>query len=103
MYSASQKVLISGDMLLPSISTNIPVIAANPLGNPLKYFLDSIERFRELPEDTLVLPSHGRPFRGINLRVDQLVEHHRVRCNVLLAAATKSWKSCSVALPDMKA
>lgn len=96
MYSESQKVLISGDMLLPSISTNIPVLAANPLGNPLKYFLDSIERFRELPEDTLVLPSHGRPFHGIKLRVDQLVEHHRVRCNVLLAAAKTPKTACEL-------
>ena len=96
MYSEAQKVLISGDMLLPSISTNIPVLAANPLGNPLKYFLDSINRFRELPEDTLVLPSHGRPFRGINLRVTQLEEHHKNRCNVLLAAAKTPKTACEL-------
>ncbi len=96
LYSKSLKVLISGDMLLPSISTNIPVIAANPLGNPLQYFLDSIQRFRELPEDTLVLPSHGRPFRGINTRVDQLEEHHKNRCNVLLAAAPTPKTACEL-------
>ena len=96
LYSESLKVLISGDMLLPSISTNIPVIAANPRGNPLQYFLDSIQRYRELPEDTLVLPSHGRPFRGINTRVDQLEAHHANRCNVLLAAAQTPKTACEL-------
>jgi len=96
IYSASLKVLISGDMLLPSISTNVPVLAANPLGNPLKYFLDSIQRYRELPEDTLVLPSHGRPFRGINARVDQLEAHHAKRCEVLLAGAQTPKTACEL-------
>lgn len=96
LYSASLKVLISGDMLLPSISTNIPVLASNPLGNPLQYFLDSIERFRALPEDTLVLPSHGRPFRGIQTRLDQLVAHHKNRCNVLLAGAASPKTACEL-------
>ncbi len=96
LYCESLKVLISGDMLLPSISTNIPVIAANPMGNPLQYFLDSLQRYRALPEDTLVLPSHGRPFRGINARVDQLEEHHRNRCDVLLAAAPTPKTACEL-------
>lgn len=96
LYSEALKVLISGDMLLPSISTNIPVIAANPRGNPLQYFLDSIQRYRDLPEDTLVLPSHGRPFKGINARVDQLEEHHKNRCNVLLAAAKTPKTACEL-------
>ena len=39
-----------------------------------------------MPDDTLVLPSHGKPFKGIRTRVEQLVEHHRERCEVLLAA-----------------
>ena len=96
LYCESLKVLISGDMLLPSISTNVPVIAANPMGNQLKYFLDSLQRYRELPEDTLVLPSHGRPFRGINARVDFLEEHHRNRCEVLLAAAPTPKTACEL-------
>ncbi|MCL1886909.1 MAG: MBL fold metallo-hydrolase [Betaproteobacteria bacterium] len=98
LYCDTLRILISGDMLLPSISTNIPVIAANPRDNPLQYFLDSIQRYRELPEDTLVLPSHGRPFIGIHTRVDQLEEHHRNRCNVLLAVAIEP-KTASELLP----
>jgi glyoxylase-like metal-dependent hydrolase (beta-lactamase superfamily II) len=85
LYCAELGVLISGDMLLPRISTNISVMASNPYGDPLGLFLDSIDRFRALPEDTLVLPSHGRPFRGLHARVDELHAHHAERCDVLLA------------------
>ncbi|MDR0934560.1 MAG: MBL fold metallo-hydrolase [Burkholderiaceae bacterium] len=98
LYCESLGILISGDMLLPSISTNIPVIAANPRGNPLKHFLDSIQRYRELPQNTLVLPSHGRPFVGINTRIDQLEAHHQNRCDVLLAAAAEP-RTASELLP----
>jgi glyoxylase-like metal-dependent hydrolase (beta-lactamase superfamily II) len=86
LYCAELGVLISGDMLLPRISTNISVMASNPLGDPLGLFLASIDGFRALPEDTLVLPSHGRPFRGLHARVEQLHAHHAERCEVLLTA-----------------
>lgn len=84
LYCDDLHVLISGDMLLPRISTNVAVWAANPLDNPLKWFLDSIDSFRSLPEDTLVLPSHGRPFRGLHARVDQLHAHHAGRFRLLI-------------------
>ena len=89
LHCEASNVLISGDMLLPRISTNISVMASNPLGDPLGLFLASIDGFRALPEDTLVLPSHGRPFRGLHARVDQLHAHHAERCEVLLAACRR--------------
>ena len=46
----------------------------------------TLQRFKDLPPDTLVLPSHGRPFRGIGARVDELVRHHDERCAALRAA-----------------
>jgi glyoxylase-like metal-dependent hydrolase (beta-lactamase superfamily II) len=79
LYSAERAVLISGDMLLPRISTNVSVIAVDPDGDPLRRFLDSLTRFTDLPGETLVLPSHGLPFRGIPLRVAQLRAHHEAR------------------------
>jgi glyoxylase-like metal-dependent hydrolase (beta-lactamase superfamily II) len=77
-------VLISGDMLLPRISTNVSVYALTPDDDLLGWFLDSLNRFKDLPDDTLVLPSHGHPFRGIRARIDQLEQHHRERCDALL-------------------
>lgn len=79
-------ILISGDMLLPRISTNVSVFAATPNDDPLGWFLDSLQRIKFLPDDTLVLPSHGLPFRGIGARIAQLERHHAERCEELLAA-----------------
>lgn len=86
LYCATLGVLISGDMLLPRISTNVSVFAATPQADPLGWFLSSLQRLRGLPADTLVLPSHGYPFRGIASRVDELIRHHDERCAALLAA-----------------
>jgi len=84
LYCERLGVLISGDMLLPRISTNVSVYAATPDDDPLGWFLESLNRIKDLPDDTLVLPSHGRPFRGIRARVEQLEAHHRDRCDELL-------------------
>ena len=79
LYSEALNVLISGDMVLPRISTNVSVFAVEPEGNPLQQYLDSLDKFADLPHDVLVLPSHGKPFRGLHTRIDQLREHHVAR------------------------
>lgn len=84
LYCQDLRVLISGDMLLPRISTNVSVFAATPNDDPLTWFLESLHRIKDLPDDTLVLPSHGKPFRGLKARIDQLEAHHRERCDTLL-------------------
>jgi len=86
LLDAKQQLLISGDMLLPSISTNVSVYAMEPDGNPLKWFLDSLEKMAQLPDSTLVLPSHGRPFQGAATRIAQLQMHHAERLSELLQA-----------------
>lgn len=86
LYCEEKGVLIGGDMLLPRISTNVSVAASMPEDDALAWFLDSLQRIKKLPDDTLVLPSHGRPFHGVHTRVAQLEAHHRERCDVLLDA-----------------
>ena len=92
-------VLISGDMILPRISTNISVVDVEPEADPLPLFLASIARMRELPEDTLVLPSHGRPFRGLHERVRQLIAHHDRHFDDVMAACGDKPCSASDLLP----
>jgi len=89
LYCESLGILISGDMLLPKISTNISVWPIKPESDPLKLFLRSIDRFTELPADTLVLPSHGLPFRGAHHRVQMLHDHHRDRLAEVLDACSQ--------------
>ncbi len=76
LFCKELDVLISGDMLLPRISTNVSVYDADPDADPLGLYLDSIEKYLALPENTLVLPSHGKPFTGIRPRIAQLKTHH---------------------------
>jgi len=72
-------VLIAGDQVLPTITTNISVWPEWPRDNPLAGYLDSLGRLRSLAGDTLVLPSHGLPFRGLHERLDALGQHHDAR------------------------
>jgi glyoxylase-like metal-dependent hydrolase (beta-lactamase superfamily II) len=89
LYSKELNTVIAGDMLLSTISTNVSVWSIDPEGDPLRLFLDSIARYRELPEDVLVLPSHGKPFRGAHRRVEELQKHHESRLEELVQSLEK--------------
>ncbi|MCK9517303.1 MAG: MBL fold metallo-hydrolase [Ottowia sp.] len=99
LYCDELNLLIGGDMMLPRISTNVSVYLTEPEADPLTLFLDSISRFRALPADTLVLPSHGKPFRGLHTRIGQLEEHHRLRLDDVMQAARKAPVSAHDMLP----
>lgn len=99
LYCEALGVLISGDMLLPRISTNIAVQTANPDGDPLRLFLASLGVLQILPADTLVLPSHGRPFRGLHTRIGELKAHHAERCDAVLAACGQRAYSAAELIP----
>ena len=96
LYCAALGMLISGDMVLPRISTNVSVFAIEPEGNPLKQYLDSLGKFSHLPEDTLVLPSHGRPFRGLHTRIAQLRAHHDERLAEVVAACAQPMSAVDI-------
>ncbi len=89
LFCEKQNVVIAGDMLLSTISTNVSVWSIDPEGDPLRLFLQSLQRYRNLPADVLVLPSHGKPFQGAHERVRQLEEHHKVRLSELSEALSE--------------
>jgi glyoxylase-like metal-dependent hydrolase (beta-lactamase superfamily II) len=95
LHAAASRTLISGDMLLPRISTNVSVWPADPDGDPLGRFLASLAAFERLPGDTLVLPSHGLPFRGIAARVAELRAHHAARLAELVQALADAGRPLS--------
>ena len=76
LASEDGTLLISGDMLLPRISTNVAIWPGEPDGDPVARFLASLARFESLADDPLVLPSHGPPFRGGAARIAALRRHH---------------------------
>ncbi len=92
-------VLISGDMVLPRISTNVSVIDIEPEADPLPLYLRSIGQMRVLPAATLVLPSHGKPFTGLHARIDQLTAHHEARYADVLQACARRPHSAADLLP----
>jgi glyoxylase-like metal-dependent hydrolase (beta-lactamase superfamily II) len=86
LYCTKLNIFISGDMVLPRISTNVSVYDADPDADPLGLYLRSLEQWLSLPIDTFVLPSHGKPFKGLHTRIEQLHEHHRARLSETLEA-----------------
>lgn len=79
LFCEDLNVMISGDQILPRISPNISIWPQEPKADPLAQFLGSLEKFAELPEDVLILPSHDTPFRGVHHRLADLAHHHDER------------------------
>ena len=73
-------ILIAGDQVLPRISPNISVWPPEPEADPLRDFLETLERFRAVPDDTLILPSHDTPFMGLHARLDYWRRIMRTAC-----------------------
>jgi glyoxylase-like metal-dependent hydrolase (beta-lactamase superfamily II) len=83
LYCETDRLLVAGDQLLPRITSNVLVSDIEPEANPLKLWLDSLDRLAELAPDTLVLPSHERVFRGLLPRVAELHAHHVLQFDIV--------------------
>ncbi len=85
LYNQTQNIIISGDQILPNISSNVGVWPTEPEADPLSDWLKSCKRFiNDLPEDVLVLPAHGIPFIGAHARLAKLINHHAKSLDRLL-------------------
>jgi glyoxylase-like metal-dependent hydrolase (beta-lactamase superfamily II) len=96
LYCEEDRLLIAGDMVLPRISTNVSVFDLEPDGNPLPRYLHSLDRLLLLPADTLVLPSHGKPFTGLHARIAQQHAHHAERLAEVQAACATPQTAASI-------
>jgi glyoxylase-like metal-dependent hydrolase (beta-lactamase superfamily II) len=77
LHCPQAKLLVSGDQVLPRISSNVSVFPTEPEADPLGEWIASIARLRErVSDDVLVLPAHGEPFRGLHARLDHLAAGH---------------------------
>jgi glyoxylase-like metal-dependent hydrolase (beta-lactamase superfamily II) len=100
LYDARREILVSGDQVLPTISPNVSVLATRPDANPLAEFLESLARLERCAPGTLVLPSHGRPFRGLHARIAALRAHHLEQLEEL-SRACREPRSAHDLLPVM--
>lgn len=84
LYCRELRILVSGDQILPVITSNVSVQPTEPFANPMVGWLASHERFKSmLPNDILVLPAHNLPFYGVQQRLQQLIDHHEDRMLIL--------------------
>jgi len=85
LYCPGLRVLISGDQVLPRITSNVSVFPTEPEANPLAEWLESLASIRErVPDDVLVLPAHNEPFRGLHARLAELIDGHEERLSRVL-------------------
>jgi glyoxylase-like metal-dependent hydrolase (beta-lactamase superfamily II) len=75
LYCPALKLLISGDQVLPKISSNVSVHPIEPLANPMADWLASLDALQSrVPDDVLVLPAHNDCFHGLHVRLAQLCD-----------------------------
>ena len=89
LFDSENRVLISGDQVLPRITSNVSVYPGEPDADPLGDWLDSIAMLKSLPADTLVLPAHNEPFHGLLTRLDQLAADHHRKLEALIDACAE--------------
>ena len=101
LYCRELNVLISGDQLLPTISSNVSVYPTEPSADPLAEWLDSLDAMKDrIAPDVLVLPAHGKPFRGAHERLDSLIAEH-VACLDKLGVICKEPKRAVDVFPAL--
>jgi len=80
LYAPQLRLLISGDQVLPRISSNVSVFPTEPDADPLREWLESLAAIgRRVSDEVLVLPSHNEPFHGLHARLASLAEGHERR------------------------
>jgi glyoxylase-like metal-dependent hydrolase (beta-lactamase superfamily II) len=93
LYAPEARLLISGDQILPIITSNVSVHPTEPEADPMSEWLSSHERFKQLiPDETLILPAHNTPFYGAKERLDELIAHHEHRMQII-------WDGCAEPTP----
>jgi glyoxylase-like metal-dependent hydrolase (beta-lactamase superfamily II) len=86
LWSRDDNLVIAGDQILPSISSNLGVYATEPDADPVGDWLESCERLLQLARrDHFVLGGHKLPFTGLPTRLRQLIDNHHGALKRLLA------------------
>jgi glyoxylase-like metal-dependent hydrolase (beta-lactamase superfamily II) len=81
LFSPTDRILISGDHLLPAITPHIDFRRGDD--DPLGQFMASLEKIERLAPE-LVLPGHGRPFEDGAERARVVIRHHDRRLGSIL-------------------
>ncbi|MCU0907544.1 MAG: MBL fold metallo-hydrolase [Rhodobacteraceae bacterium] len=78
LWAADGDLVLGGDQLLPGISANLSVYAAEPDADPVGEWMAATRAFQPRATGTeLVLPGHKLPFTGLPLRLTQMIANHQ--------------------------
>ncbi len=100
LFNESRNILISGDQVIPRITSNVSVMSMEPEANPLQEWFASHQHFLNiLPGDALVLPAHNAPFYGLHERLRFLIDHHEDHLLALEKACAKRSSNAIELLP----
>lgn len=88
LYCRERRILIAGDQILPAITTNVSTWPGEPEFDAVGAFLTTCKKFLDLLDpDTLILPSHRKPFYNVRHRLRELAAHHAERLKLMLSGA----------------
>ena len=97
VYESKNKIMLTGDHVLPHISPNVSVDFEGKNNESLIQYIHSLEKIEDY-ETALVLPAHEFSFKNLKQRVRELVSHHHERLNEHLELFTdKSMTAVNVA------
>ena len=85
LYDPTEGVFLAGDHVLPTITPHVSGLGAGR--DPLKRFVESLDKVGQLPGVKTVLPAHGLPFDDLTDRVEKIKLHHVERIEKLREAA----------------
>ena len=95
LYEPAQKILFSGDHVLPVITPHIGLQNQSGI-NPLGDFLKSLNMVKQL-DVNLVLPAHEHSFTDLPTRVEEIIRHHEQRnLEILEALKTEAKTACQI-------
>ncbi len=81
LHEPTLGILFAGDHILGKITPNISL--RSDTENPLKEYLESLEKVLAIHQISIVLPGHGAPFGDCRRRIEELEQHHRLRLEEL--------------------
>jgi glyoxylase-like metal-dependent hydrolase (beta-lactamase superfamily II) len=102
LHQTGDRLLFAADQVIARISPNVSVHPVEPDEDPLGTYLADLKSLRAtVPPDVLVLPGHGLPAHGLHTRIDELTEHHALRCARIADACRDQPLSAAALVPAL--
>jgi len=78
VYEKTEKIMLTGDHILPHISPNVSVDFEGKNNEALIKYIDSLQKLIDY-ETNIVLPAHEFSFKNLKQRIQELIDHHQNR------------------------